>query len=57
MPAVVAELPLWVFATIGYVLGWRIYLDSQKRIDRLIDVIVALCPDLKADEIKRLVQE
>lgn len=41
----IKAIPNFAFASLGYLLGWRIYQDSQKRIDRLIDAILDMCGD------------
>lgn len=50
--SIIQALPNFAFATLGYWLGWRIYQDSQKRIDYLISVIVGLCGDETAQEVR-----
>lgn len=48
----VQTLPNFAFAALGYVMGWRIYQDSQRRIDFLISVIVGLCSEATAEEVR-----
>lgn len=54
---VLQTIPNLAFAALGYWLGWRIYNDTQKRIDYLISVIIALCGDETAKEIRAQLQE
>ena len=48
---VIQALPNFAFAALGYWLGWRIYQDSQKRIDYLISVIVSMCSPAEAQDV------
>jgi predicted negative regulator of RcsB-dependent stress response len=37
--------------------GWRIYLNDQKRTDYLIGVIVSMCADVTAQDVRDALKE
>lgn len=51
LQALFTSLPNFAFASLGFFLGWRVYLDMTRRLDRLIDAVLAICGDVETPQV------